>query len=351
VIRIEKNYIVGVDIGGTWIRVAICTADLNESNIRVEVTHTLKENELSISNSVCELLKKILADTLIELDEIMGIGLATAGPIDVEKGEVFNNANLGFDVVPLKEPIEREFPGIPIHLINDCNAAVLGIHYFEAEENEKDNVAYVTMSTGVGGGVICNGHLILGKEGNAAEIGHGTLEPDSPIVCNCGAYGCWEVFSSGTGVRERALEALREGDLNAVILLRVARENRGKINAKEVFQAAKEGDELAKSIINECVFYSKVGVGLMNNFYDCTSVYFGGAMMKDQDQIIPPIKEQFELDPIRFTINNPPNIKLTTLGDEVGLRGALALVKYKSEHNPIVPEYESAERDDWEFLI
>lgn len=350
-IYIEKKYIVGVDIGGTWIRVAICTSDLDEKNIKVEIAHTLQENELSISTSVCELLEKLMRKNRIEKEEILGIGLATAGPIDIEKGEVFNNANLGFDIVPLKYPISDRFPEIPIYLINDCNAAVLGIHYFEAEEHEKANLAYVTMSTGVGGGIICNGQLLLGKEGNAVEIGHGSLEPRSSIVCNCGAYGCWEVFSSGTGVRNRALEALREGKLNSVILLRVGRDNRGKITAKEVFQAAKEGDELAKEIVNDCIFYTKVGVGLMNNFYDCTTIYFGGAMMKDKDQIIPQIKEQFELDPIRFTINNPPDIKTTTLGDEVGLKGALALVKYKSENNPIIPMYQSAKREEWESLI
>jgi len=351
VIKIEKKYIVGVDIGGTWIRVAICTSDLNEKKIKFKITQTLQENELSISTSVCELLKKLMLENRIDNDEILGIGLATAGPIDIEKGEVFNNANLGFDIVPLKEPIENKFPGIPIYLINDCNAAVLGIHYFEAEESEKDNLAYITMSTGVGGGIICNGHLLFGKEGNAVEIGHGSIELKSTIICNCGAYGCWEVYSSGTGVRNRALEALREGTLNSVILLRVAKYNRGKITAKEIFQAAKEGDELSLKIVNDCVFYSKVGVGLMNNFYDPTTIYFGGAMMKDKDQIISQIREQFELDPIRFTINNPPNIKITNLGDEVGLRGALALVKYKSENNPLIPEYKSMKREEWDPLI
>lgn len=332
----DEKYIAGVDIGGTWVRVAICTADLNEKNIKKRITATLKENEYSISNSVCEILSKLLSENDIEKDQILGIGIATAGPLNIETGEVFNNANLGFRVIPLKRPIKDKFPEIPIHFINDCNGSVLGIHFFEAKDDEKDNLVYITMSTGVGGGVICNGHLLLGKEGNAAEIGHTLVDPKSKAQCNCGAFGCWEAFSSGTGVRNRALDALREGNLNADILMKIVDKDKSKLTAKEVFQAAREGDELSKKIVNDCVFYTIVGVGIVNNYYDCKSIYFGGAMMKDKEQIIPQIIKQFEMDPIKFTSNHPPKIKLTKYQEEIGLRGALALVKYKIEDHKIL---------------
>jgi len=332
----NEKFIAGVDIGGTWVRVAISTADLKEENIKIKVTRTLKETKYSISSSVCQILSELLTENNITPDQLLGIGIATAGPLNMEKGEVFNNSNLGFKVIPLKEPIGEKFTGIPLYFINDCNGAVLGIHYFEAENDEKDNLVYITMSTGIGGGAICNGHLLLGKEGNAAEIGHGLVEPRSRFKCNCGAYGCWEVFSSGTGVKNRALDALDEGELNAEILMNIVDNNKSKITAKEVFQAAIDGDELSKKIVDDCVFYSKVGIGLVNNYYDCTSIYFGGAMMKDKEQIIPELIEQFKEDPIRFTINHPPGIKLTKYKDEIGLRGALTLVKYKIEKHIII---------------
>ncbi len=330
------KYIVGVDIGGTWIRVAICTRDLKEENIKTKIVKTPKENKFSISNSVYKLISELLEENKTSKERILGIGLASAGPIDMETGEVFNNANLGFREVPLKQPIQDKFPDIPIYLINDCNAAVLGVHYFEASEDERENLVYITVSTGIGGGAICNGHLLLGKDGNAAEVGHGLVEPRSIFQCNCGAYGCWEVYSSGTGVKNRTFDAIREGKLNVDILMKIVDNDTSKITAKEVFQAAREGDELSKKIVDESVFYSKVGIGLVNNFFDCSTIYFGGAMIKDQEQIIPPLIEQFEKDPIKFTINHPPKIKVTKLGDEIGLRGALALVKYKSECNPII---------------
>ena len=334
--KIGEGYIAGVDIGGTWIRVAICTIDLNEANFRKKSTRTLKKNNLSISTSICEIFSEILKENHIEKNELLAIGIASAGPLNVDSGIVFNNANLGFRVIPLREPIEDKFSGVPIYFINDGSGAVLGVYHFEANESEKDNLVYITMSTGIGGGVICNGHLLIGKEGNAAEIGHGMVNPKSRVKCNCGAYGCWEVYSSGTGVKLRTLEGLNEGKLNADKLLKIVENDISKITAKEVFQAARKGDVLSCKIVDDCIFYTKVGIGLINNYYDCSTIYLGGAMMNDKDLIIPELIEQFKKDPLKFTINRPPKIKLTNYKDEIGLRGALTYAKYRIEQNKII---------------
>ena len=334
--KMDDKFIAGVDIGGTWVRVAICTDDLKEENIKRKYIRTLKENKYSISMQVCQLLSQLLVENNITDNQLLGIGIATAGPLNIEKGKVFNNANLGFKTIPLRKPIEEKFPGIPLHFINDCNGAVLGVYYFEAEENERDNIAYVTISTGIGGGVICNGHLLFGKEGNAVEVGHGILERESNAHCNCGSYGCWEAYSSGTGVKNRALAALKDGKLNSEILMQIVDSDESKITAKEIFKAARKGDELSNTIVNDCVYYNKVGVGLINDYYDCNTIYFGGALVKNKEQIINPLIEQFEKDPIKFTINNPPRLKITKFEEDIGLRGALALVKYNIENHKII---------------
>jgi glucokinase len=333
---VDDKYIVGVDIGGTWIRVAVCTEDLNENNIRIKKIKTLKDNRLSIANSVNQTILEMLANKNINTTQILGIGIATAGPLDMEKGEIFNNANLGFRVIPLKNPIKKNFPDIPLYFINDANGAVLGVHFFEATNDEKNNLIYITMSTGIGGGVICSGKLLLGKEGNAGEIGHVLVAPKSGIKCNCGGIGCWEAFSSGTGVQNRTLDAIKEGKLTMDILMKIVSNDISKITAKEVFQAAKKGDELSNKIVQDCIFYTKVGVGVVNNYYDPVSIYFGGAMMNDQEQIILPLKEQFENDPIQFTLNHPPKIKISKFKEDIGIRGALTLVKYNIEKNKVV---------------
>ena len=331
----NDKFIIGADIGGTRIRVAISKIDLDKGSINIKAISTPKDNEYSIINSVITLITEFLQEKNLKRDQILGIGLASAGPIDTEKGEVFNNANLGFKVVPLKEPLKETFPDIPIFVINDCNAAVLAVHYFEAEEDEKENLGYITISTGIGGGVICNGHLLLGKDGNAVEIGHGALEARSPYQCNCGAYGCWEVYSSGTGVKNRALEKIDEMSTSAKILLYMVDNDKTKITAKEVFQAAKGADKFSRMIVDQAIFYSKIGIGLVNNHYDCSAIYFGGAMMNDQSMIIPPIIKQFDEDPVPFTINRPPKLKVTKFLEEIGVRGALVFVKYKLEGNSL----------------
>lgn len=326
--------IIGVDVGGSLIRVAIASSNLD--NIKIKIKPTPKENEYSIANTIILLITEFMVENSIESDQILGIGLATAGPIDQVKGNVFNNANLGFKEIPLKEPLSERFPGIPIFLINDCNASVLGVHFFEATDDEKDNLVYITLSTGIGGGVICNSRLLLGKDGNASEIGHGIVEPRSVYQCNCGAHGCWEVFSSGTGVKNRAMDLIDESSLSSKILMFMIDNDKSNITAKKIFQAARGGDKFSKNIIEQCVFYSKIGIGMVNNYYDCSSIYFGGAMMNDKDLLLPPLIQQFENDPLPFTINHPPKLKVTKYLTDIGVRGALTLVKYKLEGNTIV---------------
>jgi len=318
------------------VRVALSGKDLKEESIKKTEMNTPKDDKYSISAVVCELISNLLTENKIDQAQVLGIGVATAGPLNIEKGEIFNNTNLGFKVIPLKKPIIERFPGVPLDFINDCNGAVLGVHYFEANKNEKDNLVYITMSTGIGGGVICDGHLLYGKEGNAAEVGHGIVEPKSKFQCNCGAFGCWEVYSSGTGVRNRALEEINQGQLKAKVLMKVVENDKSKITAKEIFKAARMGDELSLKIVDDCIYYSKVGIGLVNNFFDCSSIYFGGSMMKDKEQILPPLIDQFTMDPIKFTINHPPQLKSTKFMDDIGVRGALALVKYKIENHEII---------------
>ena len=334
-----KKFIAGVDIGATWIRVAICTTDLKKENIIKKITRTPKKknfqdtqiNKFSISSSVCQILSELLSENNITHVQLLGMGIATFGPLNIENGEVVNNLFFGFRRIPLKEPIKKSFPEIPLYFINDCNAAVLGIHYYEAGDNEKDNLFYLTMSSGIGGGAICNGHLLIGKEGNATEVGYSLVESRSNLM-----QGFWSTYSSGTGVKLRALNAFKDGKLNGEKLLEIVNYDKSKITAKEIFQAARIGDELSRKIVDDCIFYTKVGVGLINNCYDCSTIYFGGAMMKDKDQIIPHIREQFEKNAIKYTINSPPKIKVSKYSDEIGLMGALAFAKYNLDKNQVV---------------
>jgi glucokinase len=171
----------------------------------------------------------------------------------------------------------------------------------------------------------------MGKDGNAAEVGHYIVEPGGNM-----ARGSWNLYSSGEAVKFRAFNALKDGNLNAEKLLGMVNNDKSKITAKEIFQAARMGDQLSTKIVDDCIFYTKLGIGLINNFYDCSAIYFGGAMMKDKDQIIPHIQDQFEKNPIAYTINTPPKIKVTRYYEEIGLMGSLVFAKYNLERNKVI---------------
>ncbi len=334
----NTTYLVGVDIGGTSVRVAIAPSNNVQSMQRLK-QDTAKTDAEAISQQVITMIEELVTKMKVNRQDIKAIGIATAGPIDAEKGEVFNNANLGFRIIPLKEPIAKKFPGIHVNIINDCRSAVLGVHCFEALPEEKDNVGYVTISTGIGGGFIVNGHLVLGKEGNASEVGHGTIAPKSGVRCNCGAEGCWEAFSSGTAIAKHAVTALTAHPTEGKTLRDLVKGDLTQIAAKDVYAASRKGDELAQRIVDQATFYNGLGLGLINNYYDPKVIYLGGSMLKDEQQILPPLRECFAKNAIEFTINHPPLLKKTTLGDEVGLLGALALGKYKLENNPVVSTF------------
>lgn len=312
------KYLVALDIGGTHIRCAIAPLDnISKDSIIKIKEETSKTDKFAISSQIIRIVNSLLSQNNLRKEDIQSINIATAGPLDVEKGIVFNNANLGFKEIPIKKPIIQAFPGIKCNMINDANGAVLGVHYFEALEEEKDNLVYITMSTGIGGGVIANGHLVLGKDGNAAEVGHGTIS-DKENKCNCGATGCWESFSAGSGLSKQV------ADLGM------------NWSNKELYEKAKEGEPNAKRIVDQATHYSTIGIGLINNFYDPEAVYIGGAITNNADMFLPTIRENFEKHTIKFTINRPPKIKLTQFRDEIGLLGALALGKYILDKNKIV---------------
>ncbi len=332
------KFLIAVDIGGTSVRVA--TAPVDDLKVLTKLKQdTAKTDAMALGKQVISMIDELLEKQGVSTKDVSAISIATAGPIDAEKGEVFNNANLGFKVIPLKAPVSKRFPSVPVYIINDCRSAVLGVHCFEAKADEKDNVGYITISTGIGGGFVVNGHLVLGKEGNASEVGHGVVAPKSGVRCNCGAEGCWEAFCSGWSISKHARAALDAEPGQGKVLLDLVKGDKEKITAKEVYEAARKGDKVAKDVVDQATFYNAIGIGLINNFYDPKVIFLGGSMLKDEKQILPPLQEIFAKKPIEFTINHPPRLAKTTLGDDVGLLGALALGKYKLENNPVISTF------------
>jgi len=312
------RFIIGVDIGGTQLRA--CLADASGKIYKRLLTETRSEDgRTAVLQRLLDLITNLMAET--PLDEVAAIGIGAPGPLNPFTGYVVEAPNLaGWVNVPLKDLVAEQF-GLPTYLGNDANVAALAEYRFGAGKGAR-NLIYITVSTGIGGGVIVDGHMLLGEKGFAAEIGHITLEANGPR-CNCGNIGCWEAFSSGTAIGQEAIRRLEAGE-DSSLRARSAGDY-SRISARWVAEAALEGDLLAQSVFQRAGFY--MGVGLVNllHLFNPSVITIGGSVMKAGDLIWQPLwktlrerVEPFYLEDVR--------IVPAALGDDVGLLGAIALV-------------------------
>jgi glucokinase len=205
--------------------------------------------------------------------------------------------------------------------MNDCNAAVIGEHLYGAGKG-LDNIFYVTLSTGLGGGAIVDGNPLNGKDGNAPEIGHLTLDPDSELVCGCGCRGHWEAYCSGANIPNFARILLRNRDLEEGLLLKMVGGDLGKLTSEMIFDAARRRDGDAVFIVDEVGKANAVGFANIVNAFDPELITIGGSVaMNNPELIVEPIKRRID----KHLINRKPEIRLTPLGADVVLFGGLAI--------------------------
>jgi glucokinase len=303
---------VAVDIGATNIRVA-CG---DESGLRKklqEETDRLNEAE-GIPIQIVRMIREIERDPV-------AIGVGSIGPIDHAEGTIKNTPNYPFKEIRVVEPLRTAFDA-PVEIMNDCSAGVLGEHVFGAGR-ETDNLFYVTLSTGLGGGAIVDGHLLAGKDGNAVEIGHLTIDPHSRLICGCGCPGHWEAFSGGKNIPFYARTLLQGTRWRSSLLNDLCGGDSKEITAKMIFDAAHQGDEHALMVVEEIGRVNAVGFANIVNAYDPELITVGGSIaLNNPELILDPIKRHIT----RHLINRAPEIMITPLGEDVVLYGAMAQV-------------------------
>ena len=217
-------------------------------------------------------------------DDLSAIGLGAPGLSNPETGILFTSPNLpGWKDVPLRDIIEKEM-GKKVFLINDANAAALGEMYFGAGRSAR-NFIYITISTGIGGGIIIDGKIYTGSSGTAGEPGHMVIQDEGP-VCNCGNRGCWESLASGTALARDTRQRLKEGSTTTI--LDYADGDIEKVTAEVVHKAAQSGDSLARELIANTGYY--VGVGLANliNIFNPEIIVIGGGLSNIGDMLLEP---------------------------------------------------------------
>jgi len=299
-----------VDIGATNIRVA--SGDRNGLGTKLSEGTDRENGPLGVSAQIVRMAREL------GVDSVEAVGVGSIGPIDVASGSIVNTPNFPFKEIPVTGPLREAFR-VPVSLLNDCAAAVLGERQFGAGKG-LENLAYVTMSTGLGGGAIVDGHLLIGKDGNAVEVGHITIDPASPLVCGCGSPGHWEAYSSGSNIPNFVRQSLRDDDGGSMIY-RLAGADLGNLSTEILYKAAKEGDAVALRLVRELGRVNAVGFANIVNAYDPELITIGGSIaLNNPEMILEPILENID----GHLLNRKPRIIITPLGEEVVLYGALS---------------------------
>ena len=310
----RKNLILALDLGGTSFRVAI--ANTNGEILR----HHKGEVTPDDPEQTIERIKDALASLLsnINTSTVRGMGVAIAGLV-TQSGVLLTSPNLlAWYGTPIKSIFEKELK-LPVWVGNDATLAALGEYKFGAGKGCHDLI-YITVSTGIGGGVIVGGKLLMGASGFAAEVGHMTIDVNGPR-CNCGNIGCLETLASGTAIARMAVERLSQGGKSAITEL--AGGDLKKVNAEVVETAARAGDALAKEVMD--VAGANLGVGVVNliHIFNPELIIIGGGVSKAGDLIFEPVRRMVAKRVMRdITVRITP----PALGDNPGLLGAVALV-------------------------
>jgi glucokinase len=314
----SKEYFIGIDIGGTKILTAL--AD-NEGKI-ITKAHNPTEADQGrdvIIDNIKNTIERVIDNSKVTKDEIVKIGLGTPGPLDLKKGRIIENSNLSWSDVPIVKILEK-ITGIPVILENDANAAGLGEKFFGAGRGA-NSIVYITISTGIGGGVIIDNKIFHGK-GNAAEIGHMTLIPDSKFQCGCGNYGCFEAVASGTAIAKRGKEIVKENKTG--LIYEYSEGNIDLVDAPLIAAAAREGDQDAIEIYKLTGRLLGVGIANVLNLFDPEIIVLGGGVMHAEDLFMDELKKSLKKRALKSNLKNL-QIKNAKLGKDTGVIGAIAV--------------------------
>jgi glucokinase len=306
--------VIAVDLGGTSIRAALCNEE-GQILKRVKTGTQAAEGPQAVIGRIVDVIRAVMPDS----GTARATAVASPGPLNPYTGVVMYAPNLpGWLDVPLRDILRRELC-LPVEIGNDANLAALGEQRYGAARGVKD-MTYITLSTGIGAGVILNNQLVLGMYGLATEVGHTVMDVDAGWT-HAGVLGSFEGLASGTAIGRLAQQKLRKGCPS--LMLELAGGDVTAVTAKEVSDAAQMGDPLARQIVAQAA--RTIGLGFVNVFhlFDPAMIVVGGSVSLMGDMLFEPIRatvQQYVMPPYR----GRPIVR-AALGDDSGLMGAAAL--------------------------
>ena len=310
-----KNYSLGVDIGGTTVKLGLFTIT-GELICKWEIPTRKDECGKYILSDITESINYLLNERKIEKSSIAGVGVGVPGPVRSD-GTVLKCVNLGWDIFNVEKELEK-LVELPVKAANDANIAALG-EMWQGGGKGFSNLVMVTLGTGVGGGVIINGKIIDGNNGAAGEIGHMRVSDREEESCGCGKKGCLEQYASATGI-VRVAKGILENTTETSALREV-----GVLTAKDIFDAARNKDKLAMSIVED--FGNKLGssLALISCVIDPEIFVIGGGVSRAGEVLIEAVKKHYEIN--AFHASRGTKFELATLGNDAGIYGGAKLVQ------------------------
>jgi glucokinase len=325
-----KKFIIGIDVGGTKVAGGLVTRKGKLSHAQVVPTYADKGFDKSLAQ-ITHLIGRLVRAAGGK-ENVGGIGICAPGPLNPKTGVVLNPPNLpGWRDIHLTKLVEKEF-GLPAKLENDANAAGLAEVLFGAAVGYRD-VFYVTVSTGVGTGIIIDGKIYHGKNGIAGEGGHVSIDYRSPYHCGCGTYGCIEALAAGPGMARRARVMLEQEHSLPSVLRDLTHGHSEEISPKLIQEAASKGDRVAKTILDETGFYLGIWLAGMISLFDPDAIVIGGGVSHIGKPLFDKIRATIPSHTINgFAAQTP--VLPAKLRNNVGVYGAASV---------FLPEGEAAE--------
>ena len=309
-----SQYVYGVDIGGTTVKIGLFSIG-GELLDKWEITTRTDDGGSLILSDIAKSIDENLTTKGIDKADVKGVGMGVPGPVR-EDGTVLKCVNLGWGVFNAAEELSGLI-GLPVKVGNDANMAALG-EYWQGGGKGYKSIIMVTLGTGVGGGIIIDGKMLAGVNGAGGEIGHMTIDLNEQDVCNCGKKGCLEQYASATGIVRLANKALNDSDKPSKL-----REVK-YISAKEIFDAAKSGDEIAVGLVEE--HGKRLGYALANIscVVDPEVFVIGGGVSKAGEILLDATKKYYQQYAFHACKNT--GFELAKLGNDAGMYGGAASV-------------------------
>ncbi len=325
----RDRYIIGVDLGGTNIVVGALSEDGNrEVGFHTEPTNVARGAD-GVTDQIAAMIAKVIADLSkrcdAHRDDILGVGIGAPGPLERERGIVVVAPNLGWRDYPLRDRVIDRV-GLPATLDNDANCATLGEWWRGAARGSR-NVLGLTIGTGIGGGIVLDGQLYHGASDVAGEFGHTTID-STGRYCRCGNYGCLEAYASGPAIAQRAREALERDEVS--VLPRMVDGNLERLSAATVYDAALQGDALARELVRDTARFLGTGIANFLNILNPDVVVIAGGVTHAGDALFEPLRAEVKRRAFRPAVA-ACRIVPGALPGTAGVVGAVATFKAQQD--------------------